>query len=177
MANARNLSGLLVSGPLNHVLYDILNKVFAGKTGPKAKLLQLLASNLIISPIFNCGKYSIHQCLDLTLGTDSCMASVHFRYDYHCWSKISWPGSEGRKEWLVPDAEGLLGYLSHHHDLCSKLFASSHLGSFLQLGCLWYSILVINSFVTHPITSNSLYFVISLWYLHEHHDQAQAHSG
>jgi peroxisomal membrane protein 2 len=44
-----------VSGPLNHVLYDILNRVFAGKTGPKAKLLQLLASNLIISPIFNCG--------------------------------------------------------------------------------------------------------------------------
>ncbi|KAG2186407.1 hypothetical protein INT43_002845 [Umbelopsis isabellina] len=46
--------GFLVSGPLNHVLYDILNRVFAGKTGPKAKLLQLLASNLIISPIFNC---------------------------------------------------------------------------------------------------------------------------
>lgn len=49
--------GFLVSGPLNHVLYDILNRVFAGKTGPKAKLLQLLASNLIISPIFNCGMY------------------------------------------------------------------------------------------------------------------------
>ncbi|CAO3683500.1 unnamed protein product [Umbelopsis vinacea] len=48
------LYGLLVSGPLNHVLYDTLNKVFAGKTGPKAKLLQLLASNLILSPIFNC---------------------------------------------------------------------------------------------------------------------------
>jgi len=47
----------LVSGPLNHVLYDTLNKVFAGKTGPKAKLLQLLASNLILSPIFNCGKF------------------------------------------------------------------------------------------------------------------------
>ncbi|KAH8556539.1 hypothetical protein BGW37DRAFT_473048 [Umbelopsis sp. PMI_123] len=49
-----SLYGLLVSGPLNHVLYDILNRVFAGKTGPKAKVLQLLASNLFISPIFNC---------------------------------------------------------------------------------------------------------------------------
>jgi peroxisomal membrane protein 2 len=55
MVNVLETIGFLVSGPLNHVLYDILNRVFAGKTGPKAKLLQLLASNLIISPIFNCG--------------------------------------------------------------------------------------------------------------------------
>ncbi|KAL0096860.1 integral membrane protein 25D9-6, partial [Phycomyces blakesleeanus] len=45
--------GLLISGPLNHILYEIMNKVFAGKEGPKVKLGQLLFSNLIISPIMN----------------------------------------------------------------------------------------------------------------------------
>ncbi|KAI9246608.1 hypothetical protein BY458DRAFT_536868 [Sporodiniella umbellata] len=45
--------GLLVSGPLNHALYELMNKVFAGKTGPKQKVGQLLFANLIISPIMN----------------------------------------------------------------------------------------------------------------------------
>ncbi|KAG2211675.1 hypothetical protein INT47_008772 [Mucor saturninus] len=45
--------GLFVSGPLNHFLYEIMNKVFAGKTGSSVKIGQLLFSNLIISPIMN----------------------------------------------------------------------------------------------------------------------------
>ncbi|CAO3629645.1 unnamed protein product [Cunninghamella echinulata] len=47
------LYGLLISGPLSHTLYEIMNKIFAGKTGPKVKIGQLLFSNLIISPIMN----------------------------------------------------------------------------------------------------------------------------
>ncbi|ORZ00260.1 hypothetical protein BCR43DRAFT_484913 [Syncephalastrum racemosum] len=45
--------GLLVSGPLNHLLYEIMNKIFAGKTGKQAKIGQLLFSNLVISPTMN----------------------------------------------------------------------------------------------------------------------------
>jgi peroxisomal membrane protein 2 len=45
------LYGLLVSGPLSHVLVGELQKAFAGKTGRASKLGQILASNLIISPI------------------------------------------------------------------------------------------------------------------------------
>ncbi|ORX51646.1 hypothetical protein DM01DRAFT_1337152 [Hesseltinella vesiculosa] len=45
--------GLVISGPINHFLYEIMNKVFAGKTGPKVKIGQLLFANLIISPIMN----------------------------------------------------------------------------------------------------------------------------
>ncbi|KAI9031673.1 hypothetical protein CLU79DRAFT_729587 [Phycomyces nitens] len=45
--------GLLISGPLNHFLYEIMNKLFAGKTGNKVKVGQLLFANLIISPIMN----------------------------------------------------------------------------------------------------------------------------
>ncbi|KAJ1838751.1 hypothetical protein LPJ73_006979 [Coemansia sp. RSA 2703] len=49
-----SLYGLFISGPLNHFLYEVLNKVFANR--PKGKLttlLSLLAQNLIISPILN----------------------------------------------------------------------------------------------------------------------------
>ncbi|KAJ2753564.1 hypothetical protein IWQ56_006599 [Coemansia nantahalensis] len=49
-----SLYGLVVSGPLNHFLYEILNRVFAGR--PKTKLntvLALLAQNLLISPVLN----------------------------------------------------------------------------------------------------------------------------
>ncbi|KAF7727088.1 hypothetical protein EC973_008051 [Apophysomyces ossiformis] len=45
--------GLLISGPLNHTLYEIMNKLFAGKTGIKVKVGQLLFANLVISPIMN----------------------------------------------------------------------------------------------------------------------------
>ena len=45
------LYGLLVSGPLGHVLIGELQKAFAGKTGRASKLTQIFASNLIISPV------------------------------------------------------------------------------------------------------------------------------
>ncbi|KAJ5506726.1 Mpv17/PMP22 [Penicillium expansum] len=39
--------------PLGHFLIGILQKIFAGRTSLKAKILQILVSNLIISPIQN----------------------------------------------------------------------------------------------------------------------------
>lgn len=41
--------GAFVSAPLGHVLISILQKVFAGRTSLKAKILQILASNLVVS--------------------------------------------------------------------------------------------------------------------------------
>lgn len=52
-----NRIGLFISGPLSHFMYEIMNKVFAGKTGSSVKIGQLLFSNLIISPIMNSGMY------------------------------------------------------------------------------------------------------------------------
>jgi hypothetical protein len=40
--------GAFVSAPLGHVLISILQKVFAGRTSLKAKILQIIASNLIV---------------------------------------------------------------------------------------------------------------------------------
>ncbi|KAF1989867.1 hypothetical protein K402DRAFT_325658 [Aulographum hederae CBS 113979] len=45
--------GAFVSAPLGHVLISMLQRVFAGRTSLKAKILQILVSNLIISPIQN----------------------------------------------------------------------------------------------------------------------------
>jgi hypothetical protein len=45
------LYGFFVSAPMSHFLVGILQKAFAGKSGLKARLGQLLASNLLISPI------------------------------------------------------------------------------------------------------------------------------
>jgi len=45
--------GAFVSAPLGHVLISILQRVFAGRTSLKAKILQILASNLIVAPIQN----------------------------------------------------------------------------------------------------------------------------
>ncbi|KAJ1828411.1 hypothetical protein LPJ63_001346 [Coemansia sp. RSA 2711] len=48
------LYGLLISGPLNHFLYEILNKVFAGRAKTKLNMfLTILAQNVVISPILN----------------------------------------------------------------------------------------------------------------------------
>lgn len=40
--------GALISAPLGHVLITILQKVFRGRTSLKAKILQILVSNLIV---------------------------------------------------------------------------------------------------------------------------------
>ena len=45
--------GAFVSAPLGHLLIGILQRVFAGRTSARAKVLQILVSNLIISPIQN----------------------------------------------------------------------------------------------------------------------------
>jgi len=41
--------GAFVSAPLGHVLISILQRVFAGRTSLKAKILQIITSNLIVS--------------------------------------------------------------------------------------------------------------------------------
>ncbi|RGB35023.1 hypothetical protein C1646_640391 [Rhizophagus diaphanus] len=47
------LYGFLVSGPLNHFLFEMLNKLFKNRTGDSSKLMQILTSQLIITPIQN----------------------------------------------------------------------------------------------------------------------------
>ncbi|BFZ57689.1 hypothetical protein PYCC9005_004742 [Savitreella phatthalungensis] len=47
------LYGLFISAPISHTLVTTLQKVFEGRTTPRDKVLQIIASNLIVSPIQN----------------------------------------------------------------------------------------------------------------------------
>jgi hypothetical protein len=40
--------GAFISAPLGHILISILQKIFAGRTSLKAKILQILVSNLFV---------------------------------------------------------------------------------------------------------------------------------
>jgi hypothetical protein len=51
------LYGFLVSAPLSHVLVGQLQKAFSGRTGRAARLGQIFASNLIVSPIQTFGQF------------------------------------------------------------------------------------------------------------------------
>ncbi|KAL6721701.1 hypothetical protein ACLMJK_000805 [Lecanora helva] len=45
--------GAFISAPLGHFLINILQRMFSGRTSLRAKILQILVSNLIIAPIQN----------------------------------------------------------------------------------------------------------------------------
>ena len=40
--------GALISAPMGHILIGLLQRVFAGRTSLRAKILQILTSNLIV---------------------------------------------------------------------------------------------------------------------------------
>lgn len=42
-----------MSAPLGHTLVLLLQKAFEGRTAPRDKILQIIASNLIVSPLQN----------------------------------------------------------------------------------------------------------------------------
>jgi len=54
------LYGFLVSAPLSHYLVGALQKAFEGKTSSRDKIRQIIASNLLISPIQVAGMPSKH---------------------------------------------------------------------------------------------------------------------
>lgn len=45
--------GAFISAPLGHVLISILQRLFAGRKSLKAKILQIIVSNLVVAPIQN----------------------------------------------------------------------------------------------------------------------------
>jgi len=45
--------GALISAPMGHFLISILQRLFAGRTSLRAKILQIVVSNLVVAPIQN----------------------------------------------------------------------------------------------------------------------------
>jgi hypothetical protein len=57
-----SLYGMFIAAPLGHVLIGILQKIFAGRTSLKAKILQILVSNLIVR-VHHCPPPDWEPCL------------------------------------------------------------------------------------------------------------------
>ena len=55
--------GFLVSAPISHILVGLLQKAFAGKTSSRARVMQILANNLFVSPIQASGNGVFHKYL------------------------------------------------------------------------------------------------------------------
>jgi len=80
--------GAFISAPLGHILISILQKVFAGRTSLKAKIMQILASNLIIAPIQN-SVYLI--CMALIAGARTIhQVRATWRAGFMPVMKVSW---------------------------------------------------------------------------------------
>jgi len=58
--------GAFVSAPLGHFLIKILQRVFAGRTSLKAKILQIVVSNLIVRTSRHPIQCLAYQLLDMT---------------------------------------------------------------------------------------------------------------
>jgi peroxisomal membrane protein 2 len=74
--------GFLVSAPIGHVLIGTLQSAFSGKTGTGAKIAQLLANNLLVSPIQTSGKT---PQLSLWVSPYTFLNSLPCLYGYHQW--------------------------------------------------------------------------------------------
>lgn len=70
------LYGLLVSAPLSHVLVGALQRAFAGRTSPRARLAQLLASNLVIAPIQTVAYLASMALINGATSVDQVIATV-----------------------------------------------------------------------------------------------------
>merc|ERR1712093_668279 len=91
-ANAKALKlaayGFFISAPLSHVMMGALQKAFAGKTGPKAKVGMIVASNLLVTPV----QMSVYLAsLGVINGLSSVPAIIKFvRMQITTLLKISW---------------------------------------------------------------------------------------
>jgi peroxisomal membrane protein 2 len=63
------LYGFLVSAPLSHYLVGALQKAFAGKTSSRDRIRQIIASNLLISPVQVAGLCHLNINISLEMNT------------------------------------------------------------------------------------------------------------
>jgi hypothetical protein len=98
--------GAFISAPLGHFLVTMLQKIFAGRTSLKAKILQIVVSNLVVcSPFLLCHLCHANEMANQPVDTDQTPPSVDFPnpelglpdlHGHHCWSAYLPPSSRYR---------------------------------------------------------------------------------
>jgi hypothetical protein len=123
------LYGAMISAPLGHVLISLLQKVFQGRKSLKAKIMQILVSNLIVSfPDMERNTTAVLTHADLT-HPEQRLPRVH---GAHCGCPDSPPGPRDRQGWFLARHEGQLGCLSHLVGLRPAVPSRNHMGALLQ---------------------------------------------
>jgi len=123
--------GAFISAPLGHVLINILQKLFAGRTSLKAKILQILVSNLIVRGRPRAGPW-------LQMLTASFADFTHPKYrlprlnGHHCGRSDLPPGQRHSEGWLLACHESQLGHLTTLLGFRTEVFARADLGALLQ---------------------------------------------
>lgn len=128
--------GAFISAPLGHVMISILQRLFAGRTSLRAKIMQIIVSNLIVR---------------LEVGSQR-TAFTNRQYTDLSYSERRLPhinGCDRRRSNFPPDPcdrprglhasdEGVLDYLSHRACFCSSIPSQRGVGSLLQLRRIRY---------------------------------------
>ena len=134
--------GAFVSAPMGHFLIKILQWLFSGKTSLKAKIFQILISNLFVrlsSFILSQSLLAPSFCSSerlLTFANSDCAHPERCLPDingHHCRSQNLPPGQCDRSCGVHARHEGHLDHLAAGAGVCPEVPARADLGTFLQL--------------------------------------------
>lgn len=124
--------GAFISAPLGHLLISILQRLFSGRTSLKAKILQILVSNLIV-----CGQsgYSVGTWRLIPPSRTDIAHPKHSLLDidgHHRWGQNIPPSTSYRQGWIYARDESELDHVTSGVSICPKIPARADMGSLLQ---------------------------------------------
>lgn len=137
--------GAFISAPLGHFLVSILQRAFAGRTSLRAKILQIIVSNLLVSPSSPCPssphpkhgkpperrKRGSDHTKAIATGRPHPKHSVSSLHGPHSRRPHRPPSPRHRPRRLHARHESLLDNLSHCACLCAEVPPRADLGAVL----------------------------------------------
>jgi hypothetical protein len=125
--------GAFISAPMGHFLIYLLQKVFAGRTSLRAKILQILTSNLLVGLLSPIQSHST----DIRI-QDRADPKLHLpcKHGLHRWRPYLASSARHCPCWLLACDEGQLDHLAHRTCLCAAVSSRTNLGAVLQCYCI-----------------------------------------
>ena len=135
--------GAFISAPLGHVLISILQRMFSGRTSLRAKILQILVSNLVVS-ISSSQHLSLIELLLMRICAIGLTHSEYCLFDFDgcycgCQNVPSGPGDRSSRFYACDESQ--LGHLAVGSGVCPEIPAGADLGAIFQhCGLLYWHI-------------------------------------
>lgn len=132
--------GALISAPMGHVLIKALQWLFAGRTSLKAKILQILVSNLVVCRFPLLAPVSENFVTDAKENPDLTNPKYYISciYGSHCRSTYISSSSSYCTLRFHASHESQLDHVSIGIGLCTEIPTWTDLGSILQYYCICY---------------------------------------